>query len=193
MTPDLGARTRLVDTTARLMQMQGYHNTGLSQILAESGAPRGSLYHYFPGGKVDLAIAAIEYASDRQAVLLTELCASHDDAVSGIGAVLDHFAAELEASDYRKGCPVATITLEQAAVNEPVRLACTAAYDRWQQGLAVWLTLHGVARAETIAEQLLIGIEGALILARARRSLAPLQQFRSNLPALLADTGAQAA
>lgn len=193
MTPDLGARTRLIDATARLMQIQGYHNTGLSQILAESGAPRGSLYHYFPGGKVDLAIAAIDYASDRLAVLLTEICAPHDDPVSGIAAVLDHFAADLEESGYRKGCPVATITLEQAAINEPVRLACTAAYDRWQQGLAVWLALHGVVHADAIAEQLLMGIEGALILARARRTLAPLQQLRASLPALLIDTGVQAA
>lgn len=193
MTQDIGARTRLIDATARLMQIQGYHNTGLSQILAESRAPRGSLYHYFPGGKVDLAIAAIEYASDRTAVLLTELCAAHEDPVVGIAAVLDHFAGELEDSGYSKGCPVATITLEQAAVNEPVRQACTAAYDRWQQGLAAWLTLRGVAAAEAVAEQLLVCIEGALILARARRSTAPLRQLEAGLPALLNYPGVQAA
>ena len=61
-----GERTRkkLVDTTAALLRCQGYHATGLSQIVAESGAPRGSLYFYFPGGKDDLAIAAIAASSD---------------------------------------------------------------------------------------------------------------------------------
>lgn len=182
---DANARSRLIDTTARLLQTQGYHNTGLNQILAESQAPKGSLYHYFPGGKVDLAIAAIQHSARELSQKLTELCLSRPGAQEGLDAVIEFFQTELEQSNYQKGCPVATITLEQAAFSEPIQKACEATYAGWQTGLEAWLQAHQVADAPFVAEHLLTLIEGALVLARARRSGEPLRKIRQSLPLLL--------
>ena len=80
------ARLRLIETTARLLQVQGYHNTGLNQIVAEAEAPKGSLYHYFPGGKVALAVTAIEHSAQQTARILGELAMAQPDAQRGLAA-----------------------------------------------------------------------------------------------------------
>lgn len=179
------ARTRLIETTARLLQTQGYHNTGLNQIVVESAAPKGSLYHYFPGGKVDLAVTAIDHSARLTAQRLGELCMGAGGVLAGLQAVIDHFIAEFESSAFQKGCPVATVTLEQAALDDAIQAACARAYALWQQGLQAWLTAHGVANAAFLAEHLLILVEGALLLARAQRDCAPLRRVRDGLPTLL--------
>lgn len=183
------ARSRLVETTARLLQTQGYHNTGLNQIVAESAAPKGSLYHYFPGGKVDLAVTAIDHSAAATAQKLGELAAGQPSALLGLNAVIDHFIAEFESSAFQKGCPIATVTLEQAALDDAIQAACARAYALWQQGLAAWLKALRVALAEALAEHLLVLIEGAMLLSRARRDCAPLRRVKSGLPLLLQSSG----
>ena len=179
------ARIRLIETTARLLQTQGYHNTGLNQIVSESAAPKGSLYHYFPGGKVDLAVAAIEYSARNTAQLLAALSMAQPTALLGVTAVIDHFIAEFESSAFQKGCPIATVTLEQAALDDQIQAACASAYALWQRGLEAWLTALKAPNAAFLAEHLLVLIEGAMLLSRAQRDCAPLRRVRSGLPLLL--------
>ncbi len=182
---ETAARTRLIETTARLLQVQGYHNTGLNQIVAESAAPKGSLYHYFPGGKVDLVVTAIEHSARQTAQKLGELAAGQPSALLGLSAVVDHFLAEFESSAFQKGCPIATVTLEQAALDDAIQAACARAYTLWQQGLATWLTALKVPNAGFLAEHLLVLIEGAMLLSRAQRDCAPLRRVKAGLPRLL--------
>lgn len=182
---EAAARTRLVETTARLLQTQGYHHTGLNQIVAEAAAPKGSLYHYFPAGKVALAVAAIEHSARQTAQKLGQVAAAQPDPLLGLRAVIDWFIAEFESSAFQKGCPIATVALEQAALDDAIQAACAQAYALWQQGLAAWLTALKVADAEPLAEHLLVLIEGAMLLARARRDCAPLRRVRDGLPQLL--------
>lgn len=174
------ARQRLVDTAARLFQVQGYHQTGLNQILAESQAPKGSLYHYFPGGKEDLAVAAVETSAAQVSAKLAEVIGKARSPAAALERVLQHFIAELEGSQYEKGCPVATITLEQAAQSARIRSACAAAYARWQADLETFLQQHGVRHAAALAEHFLMLLEGALLLSRARHDCQPLRQLRSS-------------
>lgn len=181
----MNARQRLIDTTARLLQTAGYHNTGLNQIVAESGAPKGSLYHYFPGGKVALAVAALDQSASQVAQSLFQLCADKPDAESAIAAVIAHFMAELEASSYTKGCPVATTTLEEAALTPEIRDACARAYRLWQDGLKAFLTGHGLREAAYLSETLLMLIEGALLLSRAQHSVDPLRRLQARVPTLI--------
>ncbi|MDB5977045.1 MAG: TetR/AcrR family transcriptional regulator [Nevskia sp.] len=186
------ARTRLIETTARLLQTQGYHNTGLNQIVSESAAPKGSLYHYFPGGKVDLAVAAIRHSAAATAQQLAALSMAQPSALLGLTAVIDHFIAEFESSAFQKGCPIATVTLEQAALDDAIQAACAGAYALWQQGLEAWLTALKVPNAAFLAEHLLVLIEGAMLLSRAQRDCAPLRRVRSGLPLLLNLSGSAA-
>ena len=185
MNSNLNARQRLIDTTARLLQTAGYHNTGLNQIVAESGAPKGSLYHYFPGGKVALAVAALDQSASQLAQSLAQMCMAHADPEAAIAAVLDHFMAELASSGFTKGCPVATTTLEEAALTPEIRDACARAYALWQGGLDAFLSGHGIRESAYLAETLLMLIEGALLLSRAQHSCDPLRRLKARVPLLI--------
>jgi TetR/AcrR family transcriptional repressor of lmrAB and yxaGH operons len=171
-----GERTRkkLVETTAALLRCQGYHATGLSQIVAESGAPRGSLYFYFPGGKDDLAIAALSASSDAWRARILAVLAEARDLGGALDALVTAVGDDLEASGWVNGCPVATVALE--STSEPVRAMVAAHFQRWLDLSLELLTRFGVARP--LAQELglvgLAALEGALLLARVQRSRAPL-------------------
>lgn len=171
-----GERTRkkLVETTAALLRSQGYHATGLSQIVAESGAPRGSLYFYFPGGKDDLAIAALEASSEMWRTRILAVLAAARDLGGAIDGLVTAVGDDLEASGWVAGCPVATVALE--STSEPVRAMVAAHFQRWLDVSVELLTRFGVA--PPLAQELgLVGLsslEGALLLARVQRSRAPL-------------------
>jgi TetR/AcrR family transcriptional repressor of lmrAB and yxaGH operons len=175
------ARDRLIHTTALLLQSQGYNSTGLNQILQESGVPKGSLYHYFPGGKEDLAIAAIECSTLAVQAQLEAISAQPNSLHASLGAAIDYFITELESSQFVKGCPVATIALEQAGANSRRQAACERAYAAWQAALVALLAAHGYPDAAQLADRLLMALEGGLILSRARRDCKALRQFKSEL------------
>lgn len=182
-----GSRDAFVETTGRLLRRQGYAATGLNEIVAASGAPRGSLYFHFPGGKQELAIAAMEHAGGRLRDAIAAVMASGDGPADSLGRLIDALAAGLEASGYRDGCPIATITLETAAGAEPVRLTAERVFASWLAALRASLQDAGMAPevAERRAVHVLAAIEGGLLLARARRDLAPLRAVREELLALL--------
>lgn len=170
-------RQRIIDATANLMQAQGFHATGLNQIIQASGAPKGSLYFHFPAGKEAIAIAAMEQSGRQTTELLDQLLAACPRLADALAPLWQHFMSALLASDFRKGCPIATLTLEAAEL--PGIQACSAAiYGQWQSRISARLQAEGVKveKAELRANALLALLEGALILARARRSLTPLQQ-----------------
>lgn len=180
-------RDRLVSAAARLLQERGYAATGLNDVLAAAGAPKGSLYHHFPDGKEGLAIAAAERAGERFLDTIRTDAAQSLDSADMVNRFADRLAGWLEQSDFKLGCPVATLTLEQAA--ESHRLAGTLAgvFTSWQEALARRIEADGVgtAQSKALAELALCTIEGALILARAQRSAAPVRGAAGTLAALI--------
>ena len=178
-------REAFVAATGRLLQRQGYAATGLSEIVAASGAPRGSLYFHFPGGKQELAVAAMEHTGEALRGAIVSLMNRPGGAAASIAQLIDVLGAGLEASGYRDGCPIATVTLE-AAGEEPVRLTAERVFSTWLSELAAALRADGMehAAASRRALMVLAAHEGALVLARARRDLASLQAVRDELCAL---------
>jgi TetR/AcrR family transcriptional regulator, lmrAB and yxaGH operons repressor len=181
------SRTRLVRTAARLLQRQGYHGTGLRQILTESGSPRGSLYFHFPGGKEQLAVDAVQAMSARIGRLIGQLLAAYGDPAEAVEAFVRAFADVLHASDYAEGCPLATVTLEAAASSAAIRAACDQAYRDWERQIRDYLVTAGVAgeAADGLATLALAAAEGGLILSRARRDTQPLATVAAQLGAIL--------
>ena len=102
--------------TGRLLRRQGYAATGLNEIVSRSGAPEGSLYFHFPGGKEELAASAMERTGEELRGAIAAVIAAMPSASASLSALIDALGAGLEASGYRDGCPIATITLEAAAV-----------------------------------------------------------------------------
>ena len=69
----LSPRERMVRSAALLIRERGAHPTAIADVLEHSGAPRGSAYHYFPGGRTQLLCEAIDYAGDHVAAKISTL------------------------------------------------------------------------------------------------------------------------
>jgi TetR/AcrR family transcriptional regulator, lmrAB and yxaGH operons repressor len=189
--PTKGERTKkkLVDATAVLLRKQGYHATGLSAIVDESGAPRGSVYFYFPGGKDELAVAAIEQAGVEWRARLEAAIAGAKDLASAIDAIVKTLADDLAASNWENGCPVAAVALESPS--EVVRTAVAKHFDDWQRDIAERVSQFGVPKpvAKQLATVALAATEGALLLARTQRSKQPLLAVGAALRAMVSSLG----
>ena len=179
------SRDAFLEATGVLLRRQGYAATGLNEIVARSGAPRGSLYFHFPGGKRELALAAMERTGEQLRGGIAALMSQPGGAAESLARLIDVLAVGLEASGYRDGCPIATVTLEQAG-NEPVRLTAERVFSTWLAELEAALVADGIepAAAERRAVMVLAAIEGALVLARSRRDVAPMHAVRDELNAL---------
>jgi TetR/AcrR family transcriptional regulator, lmrAB and yxaGH operons repressor len=182
------SRDAFVSSTAKLLRRQGYAATGLNEIVARSGAPRGSLYFHFPGGKQELALAAMEHSGEQLRGAIAAVMASPGGAARTVGGLIDALAAGLEASGYRDGCPIATVTLEQAGASESLRLTAERVFSSWLCELESALVAEGAkpGAARSRATMVLAAAEGGLLLARARRDTAPLMAVKDELQTLLA-------
>jgi TetR/AcrR family transcriptional repressor of lmrAB and yxaGH operons len=185
-----GAETRakMVSTMAKLLQLRGYHGTGLSEIIKKSGTPKGSLYYHFPKGKEQLAAAALLESGDDFAAKLRVSLSHETNPARAIELACTTLAQELVDSNFEAGCPLATVALEAASHSEPIRLACVEHFQGWQELIAKMLQGSGVEeeRAVELAVTALSTIEGALMLSRVRRSTEPLEQVGRQLNLLLA-------
>jgi TetR/AcrR family transcriptional repressor of lmrAB and yxaGH operons len=187
MAPRGQTRKRILDTMARLLVTQGFRATGLNQVLAESGAPRGSLYFHFPGGKLELAVEAVRALGVELGKTIDALLDGERTVEEGLERLCGMYAAQLRRSRYRRGCPIATVALEASAGPPELLDACAAVFDAWECALAVRLQREGVParRARDAATSVLAVLEGALLLAKARRDATPLLRASETLSAIL--------
>jgi AcrR family transcriptional regulator len=170
-------REKILDASGELFRRQGYTGTGVKQILAEAGAPFGSLYHFFPGGKSALGAETVRRSGFLYGLLLGEYVPPEVDLLDGVGAFFAAAARDLEESDYADACPIATVALETSSTNEGLRLACAEVFDAWIEAGTWRFELAGIERdlARELVIQMLAGLEGAFVLARALRSTEPVR------------------
>jgi TetR/AcrR family transcriptional repressor of lmrAB and yxaGH operons len=190
------ARLRTLETAANLFRRQGYHGTPVSQILEESGAPRGSLYFHFPGGKEQIASEAATLAATEIDDLISLARARSGTAKEFVGRLVGMMARWLDNSDFTQGCPIATVTLELVPAVDEVAVAVQTAYQRWTKEIEEGLVSFSYpeTEAEAFANLTLTAIEGGLLVSRAYRSTAALRQVREQLMKLAeAATGPQEA
>ena len=172
-----GTRERILYAAAELFRRQGYTGTGIKQIAAAAEAQLGSIYHFYPGGKEELAERVIEAAGPYFAALVAaEMDAAPDEPVAWVEAFFAGAAANVEASGYADACPISTVAMEVASTNERLRLATADAFEGWIEAIEGNLLRLGVPEAEalSLATALLAALEGGFVLARATRSTEPL-------------------
>ena len=172
------SRVRMIEAAVELFRKQGYHATALSDVVRESGAPRGSIYFHFPGGKEELAEAATAAAADEIVELVTRAAAGATDPGGIIRGLADIGGERLQASGYRSGCSIATMVLELVPDAETLRAGFENVFNRWHHELVDALAPWGFDedRAAAWASLAIATLEGALILSRAALSLDPLNQ-----------------
>lgn len=165
-------KENLVRAAVRLFRRQGYAGTGLQQILELSGAPKGSLYHYFPGGKEAVGESAVELAGELVTRTLEDLASANADPEAFVSAYFRQYADWMEASDFQSGCPIATTLLETAPRSERITEAGLVAFERWIRVIAGVFERSGVdaVTARERASLTIAALEGALLLARVHRS-----------------------
>jgi AcrR family transcriptional regulator len=164
-------RRQMIERTALLLARKGLQGASLSEVLQASGAPRGSLYHHFPGGKDELILAAIDVAGAYAMGVLDRLAGAPATTVAERFIAL--WRSVLQASDFGAGCAVAAVTV---AANAPELLERAAGvFRQWRARLGELLAAGGVEpkRAGALAATLISACEGAVILARAERSFEP--------------------
>ena len=180
---DPGPRERMIVSTALLVRERGARATSLDAVLEHSGAPRGSVYHHFPGGREQLLREATDYAGEYVARRLERTAA--EDPLRAVDTLLDEYRKSLLASDFRAGCPVVAVAVETAEEGPGLREHVVGAFDRWRQIFARGFAASGieVARSDELALLVVSGFEGALIVSRAYRDLAPLENMRREIRA----------
>ena len=184
-------RQALIRAAVALFRTQGYAATGLSEIIARSGAPKGSLYHYFRGGKAELGEAAVRQAGATVSDTLRHLSDRAPSAAEMIHAYVDLLASWMRKSHWRDGCPITTVLLETAG-DHPRLAACgREAFADWAAVLSAALESEEVesARAQRLARFAISALEGALVQAKVERDAAALLEAGDELVGLFRSAG----
>ena len=168
-----GERTRaaMIDACGELLRQVGYRGASMGKMIAKSGAPRGSIYHHFPGGKDELVHEALLTSGARWRDHVASIVADEEELGPMLVATCRALAEHLEASDFKDGCPVATVALEASSEVPAVRDACAQHFGENEALIALRLTAAGVpaAQAQELALLVLSVLEGALLLARVHQ------------------------
>jgi TetR/AcrR family transcriptional regulator, lmrAB and yxaGH operons repressor len=180
-------RERLVRATSRLLRTQGYGATGLNQVVAEAGAPKGSMYFHFPGGKEQLAAVAVDLFAERSSAAMARGLADNDTVRDAVLGYFDAYIAHLERTEFREGCAVASVALDAAAAHDALAEATGRATRGWTDMLAGALEAEGRPQAEahSLATLVIATIEGTIVMAKAERSTEPIAAARDALRSIL--------
>ncbi|GAB2756348.1 TetR/AcrR family transcriptional regulator [Streptomyces bullii] len=185
--PSPTARERIVAGAADMISRRGLNATSIRETARHARAPLGSTYHYFPEGKQQLATEAVRHTGQWVArSLRKELEAGP---VAGLRAFLALWRTIVVDSDFRAGCPVLAVSIEEPPVDEtPTALAAAAdVFTEWEGLLAASLREHGAepGRAAQLATLVVAAVEGTVAMCRAKRSIQPLDHTAEQLQALI--------
>jgi TetR/AcrR family transcriptional repressor of lmrAB and yxaGH operons len=174
--PRSDSRHRIIASARTLLRRQGYHGTGLAQIIEHSGAPRGSVYFLFPGGKEQVAVEAVNEWTAEVSALLEQTRAGSGTAREWVSTMAAHFAVQLRESGFTEGLPVTMITLDSVPGSGALTAACRSAYDTWLATVADGLAGFGIPARDAagLAKLMLSLLEGAVVLCRVYSSTDPL-------------------
>jgi len=181
------AKQRMLNSAVVLLRERGAAGVSIDAVLAHSGAPRGSVYHHFPGGRAELIISAARLAGDYISGLLDTAIGS-GDAARTVTKFSEFWKRSLHDSDFRAGCPVVALAVDSRDTLPEAAALVNEIFLTWQEKLTELLASDGRDRERAGRQATLIvaAIEGAIVLARAQRSDEPLNRVADELLALIA-------
>lgn len=173
----------MIEAATTLFRRRGYEGVGVAELLSFSGAPRGSLYFHFPGGKEQIAIEAVTRAGETVREGIRARGAITNSVEDYIETAFAGWAENLVASEYENGCIIALVGLEAASASPALKTAADQAFASWE----VELTAMGVSKgldeknAATFATAFICAVEGAIMMARTRNDTTPLMAARESM------------
>jgi AcrR family transcriptional regulator len=180
-------KQRMIESAAELLRTRGLSAMSFTDITADSGAPRGVIYHHFPEGKVELARDAVVWTGLNVLEHLNAMTA--DSPIEFVDRFLRAIRGPVRESSYGASCAVAAVTIEAKADDGPLAGAADAAFESWIGALRTKFVAFGVSRATAVdlATLLIVVLQGSHILARASGNL---KQFDRTVRATRAAAGA---
>jgi TetR/AcrR family transcriptional regulator, lmrAB and yxaGH operons repressor len=168
-------RHRLVEATITLMRRSGLSGAGINEIVRESGAPKGSVYHFFPNGKQQIVEESLAAYTARVVAFIDASLSSKRRPGEKIKALFIAFAERIEQGEFLHSCPNGTVCLDLDAELEGLRLVVAGAFGHYMKAIAAHFPFQNRQRAESFAGLVLTAIEGAYIRGRAERSSKPFR------------------
>jgi TetR/AcrR family transcriptional repressor of lmrAB and yxaGH operons len=178
-------RNRMLITAAEVLREKGAAGVTIDEVLARSGAPRGSVYHHFPDGRSQLLTEALQYAGDSITALID------DAATQGCIALVRQFVAfwerTLAESDFAAGCPVVAAAIGSADDDPALTAVAGDIFDRWREALTRAFVADGFddADAGSLAVTCIASLEGAVVLCRSTRKADPLREVAQQVEFLI--------
>ena len=176
-----------IDTASSLFANQGYHATGISEILKKSNAPKGSLYYYFPPGKEQLAQEALQKTAEKISTEILDVLAKASTPLEGLQQHLIYIAQKIEKDLFQPNVSISLIALETFSSNEIIRLECERTFQQIQniyKNSFLKMDLHE-EYANFLAMTMVMLTEGAITLSLTKKNTQPLHQLANNLPLLI--------
>ncbi len=170
-------RDRLLTSTNELFRTHGLNGTSLKQVTEAAGAPIGSLYHHFPGGKEELAEAVLRTSGATYQALFEMIADAAADPAAAVTDFFEGAAAVLEETDFIDICPIGTVAREVASTSERLREASQTVFDGWFAAMAGRLEAAGVPSVDAVdlARTTVATLEGCFMLARTARDATVLR------------------
>ncbi len=170
------SKQHILETAARLFEKQGYHATGLNEIIRESGAPKGSLYYYFPDGKEQIGAETALWSGAQMASRIRHGLAQSDEPAEAVRLLALGIAGAVEQSGFAAGGPLMMLAAESAVGSERLNQACREAYGLMQQAFS-----EKLSGRDQLAQFVLAALEGAILLSRVQHSGEPLRRAAGQL------------
>lgn len=176
-------KAAMIEAATTLFRRRGYEGVGVAELLSFSGAPRGSLYFHFPGGKEQIAIEAVTRAGEAVREGIRARSAITSSVEDYIETAFAGWAVNLEASDYENGCIIALVGLEAASASPALKKAADDAFASWEVELAEMAMSKGLERegAQTFATAFICAVEGAIMMARTRNDTGALNAAKQSM------------
>lgn len=187
MPAPLLSRDQVVMRLLPVFQKHGYDGASLSTLSAATGLGRSSLYHYFPGGKADMARAVIERVEQwmgENAIAPLRMPGTPARRLDRMLTTLNRF--------YGGGCISCVLgNLVIGGARQMFQAQLSAVFGQWIDALADLAVEAGVPRGEAMlrAQDAVIRIEGALIVASGLNDTAPFRRTLRRIPQDLLASG----
>jgi AcrR family transcriptional regulator len=172
----VGTREKLLEAAITLMRRSGLSGAGINEIVRESRAPKGSVYHFFPEGKQQIVKEGLEEYSGRVVEFIDSTLSTQRDPSKKIKALFNAFAKRIEAGEFRHSCPVGTVCLDLDLELEVLRPVVAGAFSEYMDVIAAHFPFKDRERSRSFAGLVLTTIEGAYIRGRADRSANPFRE-----------------